>query len=512
MNLLTDPLLRVVTREGLKTWDLPQVLEGLGDEQVISFPGLQRHQEDAWYVFLCYLAGAVLSRHGRSDPKQSADFWREGLRQLAGNAGDDAWRLVVDDLAKPAFLQPPLPTTDRNKLKPLAFSPDALDLLPTAKNHDLKQDRAQAFELDEWVFALVSLQTMSGYYGRGNPGIARMNSGFGNRPVVEICHRRSFSGRFCDALPRLLDHRRRILEGEWHYNDTGLVLTWIEPWDGASSLALDQLDPFFLEVCRRVRLRRDPLRAEVVPSQANRVAAKQLNGVVGDAWLPVDLRSEIPKALTVPASGWTAELLRSLVFEDGFELTALHRPMPGVDGPVWLVASVLVRGQGTTDGFHQREVFIPAEARRRLFLPSDQRANLAELARNAIEFAGTVQRKVLKPAFFAYLQAGRDKLDFDDATAQTTWERFGRHFEELWSDRYFPWLWSIPEPVDKDKALRDWVQYLKRLGEQLLDEIERTLPTHEGRRYKAITACRRFYYGRLYRLFPELRKEEEHVA
>jgi len=61
-------------------------------------------------------------------------------------------------------------------------------------------------EVNVWAYALISLQTMSGYYGRGNRGISRM----------------------------------------------------------------------------RVSI----VRADSVPAKNDRIAAKDLKGVVGDAWLP----------------------------------------------------------------------------------------------------------------------------------------------------------------------------------------------------------------------------------
>lgn len=111
MNLLVDPLLRVQTARGLEHMSLPALLAALGRDEVEHLPGLQRHQEDAFHVFLCCLAGAILSRRGDSDPVQPEEYWRSGLRGLAGEAGDDAWTLVVADVSRPAFMQPPLTMT-----------------------------------------------------------------------------------------------------------------------------------------------------------------------------------------------------------------------------------------------------------------------------------------------------------------------------------------------------------------------------------------------------------------
>lgn len=523
MNLLLDPLLRVQTYQGLCPMSLPTLMAALGRDEVEHLPGIQRHQEDAFHVFLCYLAGAVLARRGHVDPAQDEEYWRHGLRTLAGAVGDDAWTLVVDDPGRPAFLQPPLPRADRDKLKLIADTPDALDLLPTAKNHDLKQARAACAHPDEWIYALISLQTMSGYYGRGNPGISRMNGGFGNRSIVELTRSQRPGGRWRDAVQRLLLHRQHVMNADFGYQDGGLVLVWIEPWDGRSSLPLSRLDPFFVEICRRVRLRGEGISvaAEAVPSESNRIAAKELNGVVGDPWLPVDLRGSDAghtrgeKALTVPPVGLGAELLRRLVFADGVALTSLQRPATGWKDELWLTASVLVRGQGTTDGFHERRIAIPPPARPRVFGPPERRDPFAALSKSAIECAGTMQHRVLKPAVLAYLSAAAEKAPLDRESIQAWWRRFSGQFEGWWSEAFFPWLWSVPEPFDDRTVLTEWVIRLRDGALTVLREAEQALPRHTGRQYRALVEAERRFWAALYAKnnFPFLKEEKhEHTA
>ena len=131
MNLLNDPLFRLETSEGLKRASLPGLLAALGQDRVESLPGIQRHQADAFHVFLCSLATIILARNGEGEPVQPEDYWREGLRMLAGAAGDTAWALVGEDFNQPAFLQLPLPAAHHGKLKFLSDTPDGLDLSET---------------------------------------------------------------------------------------------------------------------------------------------------------------------------------------------------------------------------------------------------------------------------------------------------------------------------------------------------------------------------------------------
>ena len=515
MNLLTDPLIPVTTGDGRTLLSLPGLLAALGDDTVLRLDGLQRHQEDAFHVFLCYLAGAVLAREeGAWDPVRGEEFWRERLRGLSGEAGDDAWALVVDDPARPAFMQPPVPGAEHGRLKPVATTPDELDLLPTAKNHDVKQARAGRAEPWEWLFALISLQTMSGFFGRGNYGISRMNGGFGNRSVVEVLRHRRPAGRWRDAVRRLEGHRRDVLAGEWGYRPDGLVLVWLRPWDGKAALALSELDPFYLEICRRVRLRggQQIEGAVGLPSGSSRIHTGELKGVVGDAWLPVDLSdSREIKALTVSPRGLTADLLRRLVFGDAIRRTALQEAPPDWQGDVWLSASVLVRGQGTTDGFHERLLPIPPHVRKRLFRPGSAASSLAGLARDAIDLAARMQNRVLKPAVFVLLEGAPEQIQFDRDSAAAWWGHPASGFEQAWSDAYFPWLWSVPEAFAPAPELLRWAGLLRDFALGVLRQAEATLPQRAGRIWRARTEAERMFHGALAKHFPDLKKETTHA-
>ncbi len=516
MNLLVDPLIRVETSEGMTEMSLPDLLETLGQDRVERFPGLQLHQQDPFHVFLTSLATAVLARDNKSDPVQSAGYWREGLRRLAGSAGDDAWTLVVDDLSRPAFMQPPLPARDHGRLTLSAATPDALDVLQTAKNHDVKSARASRPHVDDWIYAIISLQTMSGFLGRGNYGISKMNSGFGNRSIVELLRTTRPGRRWQDAVVRLLGHRERLLNDVYGYRSNGLVLVWLEPWDGRTSLRLSDLDPVYIEICRRIRLRgRDGVitHADGVPARSERIAAKELKGVVGDAWLPVDLGDRDtaePKALTISPQGLSPDILRRLVFEDRIRLTSLQKPLDEWNETLTLRVSVLVRGQGTTDGFHLRQIAIPPRVRMRLFGPPERRAPLARLSQEGISYAGRMLGNVLKQAAFTLIQGAPSSIKYDRDSAQTWWRRFAARFESLWSERYFPWLWSVEEPIDHDAALLQWAKMLRDDAWLVFREVGEAMPMHAGRKYKTWVRAERAFWRALYNEgnFPFLKEKE----
>ena len=101
--------------------------------------------------------------------------------------------------------------------KPKAATPDALDVLQTAKNHDVKAARGDRNEAEAWCFALLTLQSQIGFLGAGNQGVARMNGGFGSRPCVAWQQHRRPGARLLRDIPVLLRHRKALLAEPYPY-------------------------------------------------------------------------------------------------------------------------------------------------------------------------------------------------------------------------------------------------------------------------------------------------------
>ena len=138
--------------------------------------------------------------------------------------------------------------------------------------------------------------------------------------------------------------------------------------------------------------------ADAIPSDSSRIAAQELKGDVGDPWLPVDLGDSSrgqdvgeEKALTFPARGITTETLRRLVFRDGVRLTNLQEPLDHWQEEVWFTVSVLIRGHGSTERFHEGRVMVPRHVQRRIFEGPGQREPIVQLSRSALEYAGKMQ-------------------------------------------------------------------------------------------------------------------------
>ena len=121
-DLLTDPLIHVRAQGSTLAMSLPEVLEMLGGDGEISFPHLRPHQKHAGHAFLVQLAALALHTSYKGNPAQPSGRWTELLTELAeGNRC--AWRLVVEDLSEPAFMQPPVPEGKLEEWKTIR-SPD----------------------------------------------------------------------------------------------------------------------------------------------------------------------------------------------------------------------------------------------------------------------------------------------------------------------------------------------------------------------------------------------------
>ncbi|MBE2294871.1 MAG: type I-E CRISPR-associated protein Cse1/CasA [Phycisphaerales bacterium] len=512
MNLLTEPVFRIQTTAGVMKMSLPGLLAALGTDMVESLPGLQRHQEDAFHIFLCYLAGAVLARADIQDPVQSEAFWRDGLRQLAGRDDDCAWMLVVEDVMQPAFMQAPMINkADWTAFKPKADTSDALDVLQTAKNHDVKSRRVHEDSPERWAYALISLQTMTGLMGRGNYGIARMNSGTGSRVCVGLRYDEALGRRWQRETHKLLDYRAELLMNPWPYRPDGLVLLWLLPWDLQTALPLAKLDPFFIEIARAVRLilSNGRIQALGAGTAGNRIAAKEQKGIVGDPWTPLIDDGKEKKTWTVMAPFFSPQRLRNLLFEkEGFLAAAMQRPdSDRATQACWVQAAVLAPGgMGKTDGFHEAMIRIPARAAVRLFGGGAARERLAELSGLGLNDAAAMQNKVLKPALYAWLEAGPEQIDWDKREVSAWVEQTARSFATVWHTIYFDWLWNSVDQADTDAARLSWLQTLERHARQTLADAIARFPARTGRYYRSRVRANNVFFGCLYKTFPELKE------
>ena len=511
-DLLTDPLIPIGAGDGSRTErvSLPGLYARLAGDTVDAFPGLGAHQAPAWYQFLGQLGALALRREGRETPPSDPDAWRAMLAELAPDAADSAWSLVVEDPAKPALLQ--APTCRLDEFRPYAATPDALDLLVTAKNHDLKQSRAIGGSPHLWLYALVNLQTQQGYSGRGQPGVARMNGGFASRVLVDRRPSSRWGPRVVRAIRMLLARREGVLESmddQVYRARGGLALTWVRAWDTDEMLSLSELDPYFIEVCRRVRLieaGHGSLEARVRPAAKPRTAAKAFFGNVGDPWIPLDLRKDPPTALTVGGGGFDYRLVQRILFRAGESRKPLALgALPGESGKNSQIhLAALVRGQGKTEGFHERVIPLPASVQLSVGADpdDDDEASMAKLSDEMVTLAGST-RKVLRQAITVYLQ-GPEHPNFKKTDAAPVVRQFDRQTD----NQFFDFLFAAPAE-DFVSARRKWQVVLRTTATRLAKDAWGRLSPPGARREKAQFASESVLFGGLRKQLPDAFEEAD---
>lgn len=505
-NLLLDDVFGIQLPSGERqSLSLPALLQALGRGEVESFTGIQRHQADAFHIFLCYLAGAVLDQEGESNPVQDEAFWLGGLRRLTGRDDDDAWTLVVDDPTQPAFMQPPVPSAKEfGTYKPKATTPDELDVLQTAKNHDLKGARLSGATVEAWALALISMQTMSGFLGQGNYGICRMNGGFASRPCVASYTDLQPAHRWQEDVARLMARLETLLQPSWPFRRDGHALLWLILWDGATGLGLDTLHPFFVEVCRLARLvpAGESLTALGKPSRAARITtSKETAGNVGDPWIPLKRKDQA--AFTASGRGFHPELLRDLIItQESYQPAAMQALPPGTD-PAWFHASVLVRGQGTTDGYHEARIYIAPKAKKLLQQHGEARNRLGKLSDWALTRARDVRSKVLRPALFALVEGGPEQWPDTNRREAGHWvDSWLARYDQRWASGYFPWLWRTIDQTD-EATRAEWLGELQALAMRVLEDALQTAPQRTGRRYRGKVRATGLFHGAFRRHFDQ---------
>jgi CRISPR system Cascade subunit CasA len=512
-NLLTEPLLHTAPDTPIS---LPGLLSQLATDEVESYPALRPHQAPAWHMFLVQLAALALHRAGTSDLPETEDEWAQALRGLTPEfPQDEPWCLVVEDQSKPAFLQPPIPPGV--KVCEPVNTPDALDLLITSRNHDLKQAVAHEAEAEDWILALVSLQTSEGFGGAKNYGIVRMNGGSSSRPMLGLAPLPQVNSKsiwprpglwFRRDLTVLLATRTEECANYGYIGypaKGGLGLTWIAPWPEGEQLTRNALDLWFIEVCRRVRISifNGGLTGLRGTSTAPRIAAKELNGALGDPWAPVH-RTE-NKSLTLSGGDFDYSRLVDLLFSGDWKIPLLAQPASSDAGneTMALVAQALSRGNSKTEGFKSRMLPVGGKVSRAL---GPKRKELHELAQRQIDEIAKFD-KALRMAL-ALVAAGGDseKLRKEhyafskDACATLDSAVDAIFFEHLWA-RF------EAQENGPDARQAEELCFVRELHQQANAIFEAALPSMPCVRLfwpRAAARARQSFYRSVRYSFPEL--------
>ena len=494
MNLLTD---NVFTLSDGHRVSLPALLAAMARDEVRSFPALRPHQRPAWHMFLVQLGTLAVWMAKRMElPTHGAD-WTAMLRALTPIHDDDApWTLVVDDRSKPAFMQPPAPDA-RMKWTTVA-TPDALDLLITARNHDLKQAVAKCAAPEDWAFALVSLQTSEGFGGSGNYGIARMNGGSSSRPLLGLAPAHDRGTSINPSASWARDVRRLVNERDSGSKPSvgqigGSALLWTLDWREGDQLEPAKLDPWFIEVCRRVRLteRANEIIAQRSTSKCARTLASAFKGNLGDPWAPVHTDG---KCLTLGGGSFDYAKLHDLLYSGNWKVPLLAKPDAADEGDMLLVAEALSRGNSKTEGFKSCVVPVPRRAIQLFASPG-----AAEIAKEQMAEIKTVNDALCYAVALAAAHGvwnGIKKSHYDYAKPAV------KQFNHAVDRVFFPSLWrrvaakSESEDADTDARVA-FLRKLKLAADLALASTLPATPCPTVHRTRAEIRAHRAFLGKL---------------
>ena len=479
-HLLVDRVISAVIDGEPHVVNLPTLFASLTTNQLDAVPALRPHQRAPWHALTVQLAALALLRAERTDLPTTVGVWHDLLGALTPHC-PTGWELVAP-YNVPAFLQPPVAGAKPVSEWIVERTPDAIDVLVQGKVHETKPGSAFTVRPDDWLFALVALQTTVGHLGASNRGISRMNSGGGCRLFVGIdpdAHMR-FGPRFRRDVLRLvageaLDVCRAIQPA---LDFGGPALLWLKPWDGKSSLSLKGLHPLYIEIARCVRLDVEDgeLIARRTGSKSLYIAAKRLRGLTGDPWAPTTIDDDGAKSLTPKALDYRT--VANILLDPKFTPAPLQRIAPADDGELVVDLAVLIRGQGKTNGFHHRRVPVPRPVRS-LLVRRDEA--LARIAETRIADIATIQKALWQALAVARVGQAARRHVIDG------WEADVDHsfFNDLWSEA------SAADP----KAIRG--EWRKRLIDwaagRLRQTIDDTLRFSDERWRRRTLAERRFY-------------------
>lgn len=497
-SLLDEPLIRarLVGSGQPVRYSLPRLLVSLARDEVRDFPALRPHQRHPWHAFLVQLAAMALHHAGQDQPFATEQEWRGALLALTPEHPDgSAWCLLAPH-DKPAFMQAPVPGGSVDDWDKTLYAPDQLDMLVTSKNHDLKVARMRRAEPDDWVMGLISLQTQEGFLGAGNYGISRMNGGFASRPAIGVVPKGNWGRRWKRDVAALLGHRAEIVEHMGFRAQNGIGVLWLSTWTGEGSLAFSSLDPFYIEICRRIRLillgDSRSIGAIAKGSKAARVEAEDRKGITGDAWIPTDIAAG--KALTITSKGFDYQLSAELVFGNRFQrpLTQILDITDGTDGIV-LLAQGVTRGQGKTEGYHERRIPVSPKVHKLLMQkPSDLSATIAGERIDAISKI----RSVLWTAVATLFDRGTQKDRFSDS-AKNKANGFIKSFEQAEDARFFDELTAEIESDDRHSVRLQWLLSMADCAENILRSTFIAGPQSSEQRYRAQSAALSRFHGGL---------------
>ena len=224
---------------------------------------------------------------------------------------------------------------------------------------------------------------------------------------------------------------------------------------------------------------------------------------MGDPWTPINQKES--KVLTLAAGGFTYKRVTEYLTSANWEHPILLKPTPSEQRSpktIQLVARAIVRGQGKTEGYHERIIPIRSKARTAMLgRNSAQAQELGDLAQERIEQIGTVQ-SIVRHAIATFAARGEgDKTSSEHRTLANPWSD---RLDAIVDAQFFDDLQTEFEADNADERKRIRKVWLMNHKDGVIDHARRilqdataTLPCPAIHRYRARVKAEGLFEGRL---------------
>jgi CRISPR system Cascade subunit CasA len=293
----------------------------------------------------------------------------------------------------------------------------------------------------------------------------------------------------------MLANRAAVVAEYAYAGSGGVSLCWLQPWDGSPSSALSfgEMDPFFIETCRRVRItqQKDRLSLRRTPTKTTRIAKPEKDarkGNTGDLWTPV--KKKEGTSLHIKKTGFDYEELADLAFGSRWRTPSAQRlwAQDDHDG-LRLVARGVSGGNCETHGYHERQ--IPLRSKMRRLLVRGDIGLLERIASERVDAVGRVHQK-LRSALEVLLDNGKER-DPDELpkSLKNKAKAFAKQFEQAEDLIFFD---ALSEEIEAAPQAREAIRlrWLLDMADRARNALGRAFsagPRSAEQRYKARAAA-----------------------
>jgi CRISPR system Cascade subunit CasA len=410
MSVIMDPAIHAFSLDHVQAYQYPAVHMFIA---TLIADALARHPEimDDVSTMASGFESALIERSAMDIAMGDAMMKNKGAvaalrrRVSVDDAARAAWSLHQPDGTIPAFMQTAvLPSADAIPIIPCegkdirnypvwGSNPKEISSLLFGPQHSIKAGFSNnAMTMDQWselvVYGLIDAQTMSGYGGRGNPGIAKMNGGASTRVMSGIRPSGHISGwirRDAEILYEALVNHRADAFSNPAFERSGVLCLWCIPWNGEKEEGITpgvtvKIHPLVIEVCRRIRVHVADDARVVLKSTSDQRFSKTYTeascGITDDPWSHIEISGDKQKGKTWVRDSLSNKAMISAI--SGGEvygkkgvsirpslLTSASSDIDGNRPMEWYIAFV-ERGMCKTAGFHQRSIPVPGTVAKRM--------------------------------------------------------------------------------------------------------------------------------------------------